>query len=258
MPVAKNQQTKKSSAVSPKKHRWYKGVLVIVAGLALISVVLFYIIGGSMAGDKAGMERYLQDKYGQEFEVTDVKSSAVGIGVPGQLIGKVYPVNDRSLVFEVGKSRATDAYFDGYSGAVWAQEERPHVESFLETIYGAQVPDFDLTVHIPTAEEPDPIRGAVPSISDAMARYKDNFYYSVTVKLTTNHNLSQNEIQDHTARIKQIIDFVLAKHISSPAVRYAINIEGQNKGYLCNLFQNEITDQSKISSCLTEVRRKAW
>lgn len=258
MPVAKTQQVKKGNTVSPKKHRWYKGVLVILAGLALISIVLFYIVGGSMAGERMGMERYLQEKYGQEFKVSDIKSNAVGIGIPGQLIGKAYPVGDSGLVFEVGKSRATGAYFDGYSGAVWAQEERPHVESFLKTVYGANVPDFDLTTHIPTAEAPDPIKGKVPSIDTAMARYKDNFYYSVTLKLATSHDLSQSEVQDHTAKIKQIVDFVLAKHISSPAVRYAINVENQNRGYLCNLFQNELTDQSKISNCLTEVRRKAW
>ncbi|HYG83885.1 MAG TPA: hypothetical protein VD907_03340 [Verrucomicrobiae bacterium] len=70
MPVAKKQQVKKSNAAPPRKHKWYKGALAIIAGIVLICVMLFYIIGGTMAGDKIGMERYLQDKYGQEFKVT--------------------------------------------------------------------------------------------------------------------------------------------------------------------------------------------
>lgn len=257
MPIAKKQQIKKGNAVSPRKHKWYKGVLVILAGLALISVVLFYIVGGSMAGEKTGMERYLQDKYSQEFKVTDVKSNAVGIGVPGQLIGKAYPVSNNGLVFEVGKSRATGAYFDGYSGAVWAQEERPRVESFLKTVYGAEVPDFDLSTHIPTAEAPDPIRGKVPNIDDAMAHYKDNFFYSLTIKLTTDHELSQGEIEDHTIRMKEAIKFLLQKNVSYPMIRYAINIEGQDAGYLCNLSQNKLTDTGSIDACLKKINGKA-
>lgn len=258
MPIAKGQQVKKGNVASPGKHKWYKGVLVILAGLALIGVVLFYIVGGSMAGEKTGMERYLQNKYDQEFNVTDVKTNAVGIGVPGQLVGKAYPVSDSGLVFEVGKSRATGAYFDGYSGAVWAHEERPRVESFLKTVYGAEVPDFDLTTHIPTAEGPDPIRGKVPSIEDAIARYKDNFYYSVTVKLTTDHDLSQSEVEDHTKNIKKVIEFLLQKNVSYPAIRYAINIKDQDIGYLCNLSQDKLSDTHSVDTCLKKVNRKAW
>jgi len=258
MPIAKKQQVKKGNTASPKKHKWYKGVIVIVAGLALIGVVLFYIIGGSTAGEKTGMERYLQDKYSQEFKVTDVKSNAVGIGIPGQVVGKAYPVNDSGLVFEVGKSRATGVYFDGYSGAVWAQEERPRVESFLKTVYGTEVPDFDLSAHIPTAEEPDPIRGKVPDINSALAQYGDNFSYSIGIKTVAHSELSQSELEDNITKLEKVVDFVLAKKVSSPAVRYAINIEDQNAGYLCNLFQNQLADKSMVNSCLKKVNRKAW
>lgn len=259
MPIAKEQQVKNSNTTSPGKHKWYKGVIVIVAGLALIGVVLFYIVGGSVASDKTGMERYLQDKYSQAFQVTNLKDRSVTIGDPGQRAGTAHPTNDSSLTFEVGKSRKTGVYFDGYDGAVWAREERPRVAVFLQTVYGTSTtPNFDLTTHIPTAAAPDPIKGTVPSINDAMTRYKDNFYYSVTVKQTADHALSQSEMKDHTAKIKQVVNFVLAKNISSPAVRYAINIEDRDNSYLCNLFQNELTDQNKIDNCLTEVRGKAW
>lgn len=260
MPISKSSQRQEKQikgTPSSKKHKWRK-ILFITAGLALISVALFYIARGTMTADETNMEKYLQDKYGQEFKVTDIKSNAVGIGIPGQLIGKAYPVNDSDLVFEVGKSRATGIYFDGYSGAVWSQEERPRVESFLKTVYGAEVPDFDLSTHIPTAEAPDPIRGAVPSINDAMARYKDNFLYSVTIKLTADHELSQNEMENHTTNIKKVIDFLLQKNVSYPMIRYAINIKDQNVGYLCNLSQNKLTDTHSVDTCLKKINGKAW
>jgi hypothetical protein len=259
MPVTTEQQVQNSNMVPPKKHKSYKGVFVIGAGLALIIIVPFLIFWGGVWGDTGGMGKYLQDKYGQEFKVKYLEDRAVTIGDPGQRVDTAYPVNDSSLTFEVGKDRTTGVYFDGYSGAVWAREERPRVAAFLQTVYGASTtPNFDLTTHIPTPAAPDPIKGEVPSINDAMARYKDNFFYSLTVKLTTDHTLSQSEIEDHTAKIKQIVDFVLAKNISSPAVRYAINIEGQDNSYLCNLFQNELTDQNKVNNCLTDNHGKAW
>jgi len=258
MPIAKKQQVKKGNTASPKKHKWYKGVIVIVAGLALIGVVLFYIIGGSTAGEKTGMERYLKDKYGQDFKVVDIRNRASMIGDPGQLFGTGSPSNNSDLTFEVGKTLKTGIYFDGYSGAVWANEEHPKVEAFLQTLYGSSVPSFDLTTRILTPNTPDPIKGEVPSINEAMSRYKDSFYYSLTVKLTVDNELSQDEMKDHKEKIKQIVGFVLAKNVSSQAVRYAINVKNKNMSYLCNLSQDGLTDQTKVANCLTEKYGKSW
>lgn len=257
MPITKEQQIKNSNTVRPRKHKWYKGILVIVAGLALIGA-LFYIVWGNRITDRISMERYLQDKYGQEFKVTDLEDRAVTLGDPGQRVGIGHPTNDSSLTFEVGKSRKTGIYFDGYAGAVWAREERPRVAAFLQTIYGPTVPNFDLTTHIPTPAAPDPIRGTVPSIDDAMARYKDNFFYSLTIELATDHELSQSEIESHTIYIKDVIKFLLQKNVSHPMIRYAINIENQDAGYLCNLSQNKLTDDSSTNECLKKINRKAW
>lgn len=224
----------------------------------LFFVVLFFASGGSTIGQRGRFEAYLNEKYGQDFVVEGVQSKNGGLAVPGQLISTAYPANDRSLVFKVGKSQATGAYFDGYSGAVWAREEQPRVESFLKTVYGTQSPGFDLTIHIPTAEAPDPIRGEVPSIDDALRTYSDDFYYSLTIRTAASHELSQDEIDTHADKMKQVIEFVLKKNVSYPAVRYAINIEDQDAGYLCNLSQDQLTDTSKISNCIAKVSRKVW
>ena len=159
----------------------------------------------------------------------------------------------------MGKDRKTGVYFDGYDGVIWAREERPRVAAFLQTIFGTSTtPNFDLTTHIPTPAAPDPIRGKVPNINEAMARYKDNFYYSVTVKLTTDHELSQNEVEDHTKNIKKVIEFLFQKNVSYPAIRYTINIKDQDTGYSCNLSQDKLTDTHSVDTCLKKVNRKAW
>jgi hypothetical protein len=258
MPIAKKQQVKKGNAASPGKHKWYKGVLVILAGLALMSAVLFYIIVGGEANDRADLEGYLKDKYGQDFKVADIKNRASMIGDPGQLYGTGSPANNSDLTFEVGKTLKTSIYFDGYSGAVWANEERPRVEAFLQTLYSAPVPSFDLTTRILTPNTPDPIKGEVPSIDDAISRYRNDFYYSLAVRLTVDDELSQNEMKAHSDKIKQIASFVTAKNVGSQAIRYAINIKNKNAGYLCNLDRDQLTDEAKIANCLNEIHRKAW
>ena len=253
------QETPVNEIPPSKKHKWYKRIFIITAGLALISVALFYIVGGSMTTDETNMEKYLQDKYGQEFDVTDLKDRAVALGDPGQRVGIGHPISDSGLTFEVGKNRKTGVYFDGYSGAVWEREERPRVAAFLQTIYSASTtPNFDLTTHIPTPAAPDPIRGKVPNINDAMTRYKENFFYSLTLKLTADRELSQDEIETHIAHLKEVIKFLLEKNVSHPMIRYAINIEDQDAGYLCNLSQNKLTDTSSIDACLKKINGKAW
>lgn len=212
-----------------------------------------------MNAEEIRFAEYLNDKYGKEFTVKDVKVRSAGLGVPGQLAGRATPANDNSLVFEVGKSRSEGGkYFDGYTGAVWAREERPRVEAFLKTIYGENVPQFNLITHIPTAAAPDPIRGNVPSIDEAMEKYRDNFFYSLMVKTTVSHELSQSEIDTQTRLMKEVIRFVLEKEASHPVVRYAINIEGQNTGYLCSISQKLLIDTNKINNCLEKIGRKAW
>src|SRR5690606_22119590 len=138
------------------------------------------------------------------------------------------------------------------------KEDRPRVASFLKTVYDAEIPDFLLRAHIITPNTPDPIRGEVPPIDDAIARYKNNFSYDITINLFVPNELSQNELREHTNKMKQIISLVLSKGVSSPWVRYAINIKGQQKSYLCNLYKDQLTNSSKIDACLKLKNGIAW
>ncbi len=253
MPVAKKQQVKNSKVALPKKHKWYKGALVIVAGLALVSVVLFYIIGGSVAGDKTGMERYLQDKYGQKFEVTDVKDRAVAIGDPGQRVGTGHPAGDSSLTFEVGKSLNTGIYFDKYTAAAWARQGRPEVEAFLKTIYQT-VPSFDLTTGI-SSQENNPVRGNIPSIKDAINEYGDKFVYGINLHLSASESLSSYDKQAAVSKLEKVAQFILSKNIAHPSLGITMQISNTNRGYGCSLYGKDFDDVSgKLEKCFINER----
>lgn len=260
MPVAstKGRSTKSKNATPSKSRGWQKKLPIISVVIAVVGMAAFFMVWGGTMRDKADMQDYLRDKYGQEFNIKDIKTRGSGLGMPGLRVGTAYPINDSTLTFEVGRSKTTGSYFDGYSGAVWAREERPRVESFLKTIYSSPVPDFDLTTHIPTAVEPNPIRGEVPPIDEALTRYKDNFYYAISMKLLTDHELSEKELEEHRDKMRKIISFMLSKDVSYPHFRYAINFDKEEKSYLCNLSQEDLTNTSDINSCLEQNAGKAW
>lgn len=60
------------------------------------------------------------------------------------------------------------------------------------------------------------------------------------------------EIDSRTDKIKQIAGYVLVKNVSSPSVRYVINVSGEDVSYLCNLYKDELASQGLISKCLTK------
>lgn len=234
---------------------------IIFAGVVLIGVALFFIVGGVMRGDKAEFEQYLENKYNQKFTVENIQSSAVGLGMPGQRIGAAYPVDDPSLRFKVGKDRNANSYFDDYVGILWAKQEEPMVQSFLSSIYpDSQVPQFDLILRQESSTPTEDIvsGSSIPTIGDALASLNSNFFYSLHIKATSDHDLSPAELEEHTNKLRQIIDFILSKGVSHPHVRYAINLENENASYLCSLSQDDLTKAAQVTNCLTKKNGKAW
>jgi len=229
MPVAGKQQVKSTNAAAPKTHRWYKGVLIIIAGLALIGIVPFLIFWGGVASDTAGMEKYLQNKYGQEFKVKYLEDRAVTIGDPRQRVGTAHPASNSNLTFEVGRSRNTGVYFDTYTATVWAREGRPEAEAFLKTVY-QPVPDFDLDAGISSLED-NPVRGSVPSLEDAIKKYSDKFIYGFNLRLNVPQSLSSDDKQEVISKLNKVAQFILSKHVAHPSLGITMWIGSTDRGY---------------------------
>lgn len=263
MPKPDNQTTK--SEMSSSGHValsiakvFLKVTSIIILVIALIIVAYFVLATLFNVIDRANFEIYLKDKYSEDFKIETMRVNGAMIGDPGQLIGVAYPVDNKNLVFEVFKNRKKGVYSDEYSGAVWSEEERPVVTSFLKTIYGERdMPNFALNTRL-YANVANPIYGKVPNINIAMDKYKDIFVYEITIKLSINNKHSQGEIENHLTKIKQIADFVISKNIASPGVRYAINIKDHNEGYLCDLYKDQFSSLDSIDSCLKYNNRRVW
>lgn len=112
--------------------------IVLVITLAVLAVgSIFYlwavVFGGMYADEKVMMERYLQEKYGKQFEVYSLKTQSCGLGCQESVGAKSHPVEDKTLEFELS---GHDGYYsDEYPGAVWAREEHANLKPFLTEVF---------------------------------------------------------------------------------------------------------------------------
>lgn len=141
-------------------------VIVIILTMVALNWLLF---GGlESLGVQKGMESYLKEKYNKDFVVELPHLEGTGIAIAGSWRAKSHPVDNNSLVFEVGRVQGEERFFDGYTNAIWIKEEYPKLEAFLKSfITSLSSLKFDLATGINTSQEPNPIRGSVPNIDSA-------------------------------------------------------------------------------------------
>lgn len=256
MPVARKQRVQKPNNIPSSKGRiWYKAVL-IATGIILIGIVPFLLFWNGAMNDGAGMEKYLEDKYGQEFKVTNLKDRAVAPGDPGQRVGIGHPIDDSDLTFEVGKSLTTGTYFDDYSEAVWVKGERPRVALSLQTINNPKISNFEVIAHIVTDAAPDPIRGKVPDINEAIQQYKNDFFYSLSITSSVDVMNDANKSDIRTLFTKLAMH-VENKGVGHPYLTLRVNVTRENTGYLCSLQEGQFHDIGAVlNSCLEKPAKK--
>lgn len=77
----------------------------------------------SMAQVKVKMQEYLQNKYGKEFMFDKLGHGGGGFGVDGVWTARAYPVDDKSLGFDVTKGDGSKRFTDQYTAMLWSKSE---------------------------------------------------------------------------------------------------------------------------------------
>lgn len=263
--VQKITNNTKAGAVRPKKSSPLKRISLIagstVLGIALVAAALFFIGANTVWSEQATMERYLHDKYDKAFVVEDIRANAIALGGQGQRISNAHPADDTALRFEVVHDKDARSFSDGYVGALWAREERPRVQVFLESVYGVgNVPEFKLVVkqdefakNVPT------IKGSnIPTLTEAYRQLNGNIYYFISIMDEVNESPTNSSLLMYTDRVKRIATFLLDKHVSAPRIVYGINVKDQKLGYTCNISEEALKVTSQIESCFTKVNGRVW
>jgi hypothetical protein len=59
--------------------------------------------------------------------------------------------------------------------------------------------------------------------------------------------------------VAKIATYVNQKGVSSPSVRYVINLEDEDVGYICDLYKEELSDPTQLNRCFDEKSQgKVW
>lgn len=230
---------------------------------ALLAVIILFVIwwfglGGSTLSVRLGMDSYLEGKYDTSFVIGRPHIKGSGLGVAGSYRAEAYPVDDPTLKFEVGRLQDEERYFDYYTGALWAREERPRVEALLSGLYPSSTPEFDLRTHITSAQTPGPISGAVPSIDDAISQYSKEFFYSLTVKFTEDP-LSELEKEDFRLKFREVNDFVKGRGATLYSLRFAFNYTDGTYSYCDNASYDSVGMETALTTCLEDQKKgRIW
>lgn len=253
----KNTSKKSVKRKENTSKKWLFTTVILSIMAAVVLSVYLYMSLNSNTNEQAKMATYLRDKYGKEFVVEQPELTGSGLGIKGTWRATAHPRNE-TIVFQVGKSEREDRFFDSYAEALWIVQERPKIVMFLNSLYSS-VPDFELSAHIITNSDPDPIRGEVPTIDRAIEQYRDRFFYGLTLKFTAN-SLSGTEKEDYRSKFKEIASYIESRNIASPSLRFAINLKDKDYGILCDAYKEDFSRIDEITkTCFDhQVDGKAW
>lgn len=255
--TSKRGRSKKGGKETDRKSSKLKRrTVVLLVGLSVLIVVVLLALTGPALVVKLGMQTYLKDKYGDSFVVEHPKHTDGGLAVPGLWRAIAYPAEDTTVKFEVTQSQSTSQYEDSYSGAVWSKDQESQFLGFLKTLYDTP-PKYEIDTHLITVG-PDPVRGKIPPFDEAVKSFGTQMTYSATIKFSS-PDLTDADKQYHREKVKEIAKYVQQKGVASPSVRYVININDEDAGYICDLYKDALSDSVQIDKCFdTKSRGKVW
>ncbi len=224
MPVA-NKERKQQARNANTKYGWRRplGALIIaVMILAVGFIITLYTSGGITLGQQAQFEKYLNEKYGQEFVVENVRETGVSLGGKGSWEADAYPKSDSSLRFRIERSQTTNKIsVDTFLQELWTKQGNDKVAAFISS----EFPDnegYFLTItpgSNPGIALYDSIQRTTPTLEDALGKYRDEIVYSLSVNDVT--NVSSNEPSTvPLENAKRVVDFVKSQGAGISSVNY--------------------------------------
>ena len=222
MPIAnkeRKQQARDTNTSSLKRRGPISALIISILLVAVIGVTIFFASGGNMIGQRAKFEKYLSDKYGQEFVVENVRVHGAGLGVKGAWRADAYPKSDPSLKFDIRRSQTTkEISVDTFLEVLWTKQGTNEVESFLSK----ELPSnsgYLLKIE-PGDELYKSIQGETPSLETVLGSSSNLIAYSLTVRDVVDINLASEPSEPQLERALKIINFVKAKGINPASYVY--------------------------------------
>lgn len=134
-------------AIPRTRKRLHPALVIAIA--IFVTIAIFKAI--SLYNDHkamAGMQAYLQEKYGQEFVVYNYRIEGGGFGVEGYPTAGAYSTNSPNMAFTVwdhagvGGDSDKHSYHDSYLSALWAREYNHEIKPQLAKLLQVENPDY--------------------------------------------------------------------------------------------------------------------
>lgn len=211
----------------PKQQKGILGILAIALGVGIIAIGII----STMNKDKVPQEnidqansmvQYLQDKYGQEFTVENVRAEGTGLGVKGTWMADAYPKSDPSLKFEIGRSQTTGGInFDSFLQTLWTKQASGDVENFLSE----QLPENDgyylrVMAGSTNSDFYKSLQGETPSLTEMLEKHRDQLSYNLSVRAVSKLTTEEPASEQLNAAFK-VINFAKELDIDDTSAGYA-------------------------------------
>lgn len=246
----------------PSKTTW---IWITVCFLIFFSPVIAftaYRIHNKVTWE-AKMESYLQNKYKQQFDVTNFRREGGGIGMPGQGTADAYAIDNDKMKFEVGEAggKSGSEFYDTYIEVRWTKEATQEATSAVRSVFNGEMPWLEVEAHPISKVTGEHDRTSnlyddLPTFKAQMQKDPEAVYYEIFVR--TSGTLDANNKAEHTRRIHELAKLVSKQPSGRGSVRYVITHPTEDSGYYCQL--NSLNSSvpfvysdvaSKIDDCLT-------
>lgn len=212
----------------PKKRKRFLGILAIILGVGILALGAISTINKDKipeeyADQANSMAQHLQDKYGQEFAVENVKLTGTGLGTRGSWRATAHPKSDPSLKFQIRRNQTTNEIdYETFLQTLWTKDGSQEVETFLNKEFPRR--EYSSLRISPGNSPRSPlyrlVKGKTLSLSDALKNHKDAIFYELVIHdvvLTASEEPSNVSLE----RAMKVANFVKAKGVGAASVYYA-------------------------------------
>lgn len=196
------------------------------------------------------MTTYLEGKYDQSFEVSDVRYVGFGLGMEGNWQAKAHPKNDSSLTFQIGSDNDTTIFSDQYKAAIWSSEQTKLLAPEIKRIYGDTSTRTTASVKIVTLGDLlRAITKSYPTFEQARDDYPDELGYNLQLNTS---DVDPSALLDESNKAYTLIEFIRNNKIKTMTLEYKVKTNSGGT-YQCNLNTPrlaEVESGHDIEGCL--------
>ncbi len=249
----KHARSKKNIAANLDKRKEPRTLLAILSFVGILTVILvaWWMIAGANMNIQSSMTKYLEDKYGKEFVVENIRREGQGIGVDGDVVGDATS-KDNGIEFRITDG-PEGSYSDTYLTKLWSKQEDPEFSHYLENI---SLRPIRYNAHVLAPLKYMSTLDHVPSLEEAL---KVNDGKEVTYGVVTIFKGEQVTDRDK-ANLQKLIEYVRSKNPMSYSVRYVINSQKEDKNWRCQYYGGEtrkasrgdLTEEQYVNQCFVQ------